>query len=78
MNKLNAAWSAYEEIAIGIPNFNFGNYSPEEATLLVSQGKMRFAMCQGMALTLVPLDYDLKEHEYFVRREGKLFVEEGK
>lgn len=70
------AWAAYEEIAIGIPNFNFGVYSPEEANSLVSQGKMRLAICQAMALTLVPLDYELKDHEYFVRPRGNRFVEE--
>jgi hypothetical protein len=78
LNKMDKAkgWAAYEEIGIGIPNFNFGEHSPEEASLLVSQGKMRFAICQGMALTLVPLDYELKDYEYFVRREGNRYVEE--
>jgi hypothetical protein len=59
-------WETYEIIYYGIPNFNFAGHSGEEARRLVREGKMRWAMCHGGALTLVPLNYELKMWENFV------------
>jgi len=64
-------FEAYEEIALVIPNFNFGGKTPEEAQALVQAGTHRWAICHGMALTLVPTDYQLKMAEYFVTRTAK-------
>jgi len=64
-------FEAYEEIAIGIPNFNFGKHTPEEAQRLVQEGTHRWAICHGMALTLVPADYQPKMAEYFVTKTAK-------
>ena len=75
---MKKGFEAYETIGISIINFNFGGYTYEEADKYVSDGKGKWAICGGLTLTFVPIDYKLKESEYFVTRGSDGWWEELK
>ena len=66
-------WEAHETVAFGFPNFNFGGHTYAEAHRLVREGKGRWAWCLKGVLAFVPLTYELKPFEHFLRVVGNHF-----
>jgi hypothetical protein len=67
------SFSAVETIGLPIVNINFGGYTGEEAEMLVSAGKGKWALCHGNTLTFVPNDYELKMWESFIKQTSTGF-----
>src|SRR5580698_5090973 len=57
-----------EFILYSLPNRNYGGHDREAAHKLAQEGKARWAWCHGGVLALVPLAYQLKAGEHFLRR----------
>lgn len=73
------SWSVYEDLAIGIPNFDLKRFPMSECRRLVADGEAKWALCLGGVLTLVPTDYVPKEFEFFLveKQAGQFTKEKG-
>ena len=61
------SWHFSENIGLTITNLNFGPVNTwEDAFKLYQEGSHRFAICQGLCLTLVPFSYELLINEKFI------------
>lgn len=61
-------FEVYETVGFQIVNFDFGGADFATAEQLVAEGQRRWALCQGGVLSLVALDYVLREHESFLEK----------
>ena len=61
------SFAMYETVEFRLPNLNFGGHTPSVAQQLVRAGKGRWAWCLGGSFAFVPLDYELKMNERFLR-----------
>jgi len=66
-------FEAYEIVEFSFPNLNFGDHDPATAQRLVREGKGRWAWCWAGALTFVPVDYELRMGEHFLRETSRGF-----
>jgi len=67
-------WYAYEVQGIGIPNFDFLDYSPGEAEELVQAGRAQWALVAGGVLTIRPMDWEPEIHESKLERRSDGFL----
>lgn len=62
------SFAAWEDIGFTFPNLSLpGVSSMAEARAKVAAGTHRWVCAQGMTLSLVPIDYILRDHEFDLR-----------
>lgn len=68
-NKRVMGFEAYEDVGIGIVNFD-GSVTDPENVKKVKEGTARYLMRPGGVLSIVPSDHQLAEFEHFVTVHG--------